>query len=118
MSMTDGSKGRIIIHKVLISRLICPVDCVDGVRLIVTVLHTLLVAVKFLSVEDERNTLGCIDRSLGKFDHSETVFLGSLCRDLKAVTQTMVVMATGITHVLKRAACPRLHTYLRVIHSS
>ena len=27
-------------------------------------------------------------------------------------------MATGITHVLKRAACPRLHTYLRVLHSS
>ena len=118
MGMTDGSKGRIIIHKVLISRLICPVDCVDGIRLIIAVLDSLLVAVKFLSVEDERNTLGSIYRSLGKLDHSETVFLGCLCRDLKAVTQTVVVMAAGIAHMLKRAACPRLHTYLRMLHAS
>ena len=57
MRVADGSKGCIVVHEVLVLSLVCPVDGVDGVRLVVAVLHALLVAVKFLTIEDEWNSL-------------------------------------------------------------
>ena len=73
--MTDGRQRCIIVYKILILCLICPIYCIDAVRLVIAVLHTLLVAVKFLTVEDERNTLRCVDCSLGKLDHCKALCL-------------------------------------------
>ena len=74
MRMTDGGEGRIVVHEVLVSCLVRPVDGVDGVRLVVAVLYALLVAVMFFSVEDERDSLRGIYSCLGKLDHPEAVF--------------------------------------------
>ena len=116
--MTDSSEGCIIVHEILVYRLVCPIDGIYRVRLVVTVLDTLLVTVEFLSVEDERNSLRCIHRSLGKLDHLQTVFLRCLGSLFQTVTETVVIVAAHIAHMLQRIVCPALHTYLRMLHSS
>ena len=118
MSMADGSKSGIIVHKVLIFCLVCPVDRIDRVRLVVTVLHALLVTVKFLAVEDERNSLRCIDRSLGEFHHLQTLRFSSVGSLFKTVAETMVIMATYITYMLERIVGPCFHCNLRMLDTA
>ena len=118
MCTANRCKGCIIVYKVFVFCLVCPVDGIDRIRFVVTVLHTLLVTVKFLSVEDERNTLRCIHCCLCKFHHLQAFSLRSLCSDLKTVTKTVVIMTACITYMLKRIVCPCRNTYLRMLHTS
>ena len=116
--MTDGSQGCIVVYKILILSLISPINGIYTVRLVIAVLHSLLVAVEFLTIEDERNTLGCIHCSLSKLDHCKALCFRSLGSLLKAVTQTVVVVAAHIAHMLERIICPTLNTHLRMLHTS
>ena len=118
MSVADGSKCCVVSDKVVVLCLVCPVDCIDRVRLVVAVLHALLVTVEFLTVEDERNTLRSVNCCLSELYHSKTLFLRSFCSLLKTVTETVVIVAAHIAHVLERAVCPTLYSHLRMLHTT
>ena len=118
MSVTDGSKGSVILYKVIVLSLVCPVDGVDRVRLVVAVLHALLVTVEFLTIEDERNALGSVDCCLSELYHCKALLLSSIRSLLKTVTQTVVVVAAHIAHVLERAVGPTLHSHLRMLYTT
>ena len=116
--MTDGGKLRIILHQVAVLRLVSPVYRIDRVGLVVAVLNALLVAIKLLAIEDERNALRCIYRCLGKLHHSQAFLLRSICCFLKTVAKTMVIVAAHIADMLERIAGPALDCHLRMLDST
>ena len=75
-------------------------------------------AVKLLTVEDERNSLRCVDCSLGKLHHSQALLLRCIGSLLEAVAQTVVVMAADIAHMLERIVGPCFHGDLRMLDST
>ena len=116
--MSYCCKSRIVVNEILVLGLITPVYGIDCVRLIVTILYTLLVTVEFLTVEDERYTLRCVDSSLSQLDHRKTLLFSSFCSLLETVAQTVVVVAAHITYMLKRIVCPCRNAYLRMLDTT
>ena len=118
MCVTDSCEGGIVVHEILILCLVCPVDGVDRIRLVVAVLDTLLVTVEFLTIEDEWNTLRCVNRCLCELYHPETLCFGSFRSLFETVTEAVVIVAADIAHVLERVACPCLYSHLRMLDST
>ena len=118
MRMTDRCECCIIVDQILVLCLVGPVDRIDLIRLVVAVLHALLVTVEFLTCEDERNSLRCVNRCLSKLYHCKTLSFSRIGSFLETVAQTVVVVAAHIAHVLERVVCPTLYGHLRMLDAT
>ena len=116
--MTDICKSCKILEEILESCLVLPVDSIYHVRRVICVLHTLLMSVDLLTVEDERYSLRDINRGLSQLRHSKTLSISNFLRKMKSIAKAMVIMTAYIAYMLKRTGSPGLHIHLRMFDSA
>ena len=114
MIATKLYQRAIVVEYLWIAVLVCPVDGVDVVWRLITVVHTLLVAQHLFASIDERHALGGEDEGLSQ--EVETYNLvGGDARDacFQAVYEAHIVVAAYVSYHLRRRICP---CSLRVVH--
>ena len=107
MSLAHGYQSFQVVEGFPMDGFAGPVDGIDGVRTVVGIAYTFLVAHNFVTREDERNTLRSEYGRMCQFVVGGQLFVCSLrYGNLQAVGDAMVVMTTGIAQHLCRLGGP------------
>ena len=126
MGLTQIYEPLIIHENISVRRLASPIDSIDCIRTLITIVHSLFIAHHFFSCIDKRNTLRSEDYRLRKLIKPDQL-LGSSSRHtcFQAINKAQTVMAGNVTNHLGRLSGPGLPTvihriiaYLRMFDSS
>ena len=126
MRLTKINESFIVRENISIRRFASPVNGIDGIRTLITIVYPLFITHHFFTCIDKRNSLRSKDYRLCQFIKSNQLF-GSSSRHtcLQSVYQTQTIMTGNIANHLGRLFRPWLLTiiygitaYLRMLNSS
>ena len=126
MGLTQIYESLIIHENISVRRFTSPIDSIDCIRTLITIIHPLFIAHHFFSRIDKRNTLRSEDYRLRKLIKPDQL-LGSNARHtcFQAINKAQTVMAGNVANHLGRLLRPRFLTiinritpYLRMLNST
>ena len=115
MTLAQSYQTAVIVEHLRVSLQIVPVEVVDAVRRLETVVYPFLVAQHFFTAKNERHTLRGEHRSLSQeVQTDKLIFRYSRYARFQSVGETQVIVAAHVAYHLSGGVCPCL---LAVVHT-